>query len=202
MSRRRAESTAVALLSSPAKSHLQLPLRRLNGFRSLSTSSALTRRRPVVACNYTQAFNNGRTFVSQAKDANIAVLGGGLTGLTAAYYLAKKLPSTAKITLYESSDRLGGWIKTDRVPVDIEGKSGTVSFERGARSLSSLVGNTFRFDDLVLYDLVRRFVAVLRELPVNMPYSRLWILDSLSTRLVPSHDISTTQTISFPCPPM
>ncbi|KAK2938019.1 FAD/NADP-binding domain superfamily [Fusarium oxysporum f. sp. vasinfectum] len=153
MSRRRAESTAVALLSSPAKSHLQLPLRRLDGIRSLSTSSALTRRRPIVACNYTQSFNNGRTFVSQAKDANIAVLGGGLTGLTAAYYLAKKLPSTAKITLYESSDRLGGWIKTDRVPVDIEGKSGTVSFERGARSLSSLVGNTFRFDDLVLYDL-------------------------------------------------
>ncbi|KAF9775342.1 hypothetical protein IL306_006553 [Fusarium sp. DS 682] len=153
MSRRRAESTVVALLSSPAKPHLQLPLQRLNGFRSLSTSSVLTRRRPIVACNYTQTFNNGRRFVSQAKDANFAVLGGGLTGLTAAYYLAKKLPSTAKITLYESSDRLGGWIKTDRVPVDIEGKSGIVSFERGARSLSSLAGNTFRFDDLVLYDL-------------------------------------------------
>ncbi|CZR35216.1 uncharacterized protein FPRO_00662 [Fusarium proliferatum ET1] len=153
MSRRRAESTAVALLGSPAKPHLPLPLRRLDAIRSLSTSSALTRRRPILACNYTQSFNNGRKFVSQAKDANIAVLGGGLTGLTAAYYLAKKLPSTAKITLYESSDRLGGWIKTDRVPVDVEGKSGTVSFERGARSLSSLAGNTFRFDDLVLYDL-------------------------------------------------
>ncbi|KAF4338849.1 protoporphyrinogen oxidase [Fusarium beomiforme] len=154
MSRRRAESTAVALLSPPAKLHLQPPLRcLLNGFRSLRTSSALTRRRPIVACNYTLAFNNGRRFASQAKDANFAVLGGGLTGLSAAYYLAKKLPSTAKITLYESSDRLGGWIKTDRVPVDIEGKSGIVSFERGARSLSSLAGNTFRFDDLVLYDL-------------------------------------------------
>jgi oxygen-dependent protoporphyrinogen oxidase len=91
--------------------------------------------------------------VSQAKDANIAVIGGGLTGLSAAYYLAKKLPSTAKITLYEANDRLGGWIKTDRVPVDIEGKKGIVSFERGSRSLTSLAGNTFRFDDLVLYDL-------------------------------------------------
>lgn len=159
MSRRRAKSTAVALLSSPAKPHLPLPLRRLDAIRGPSTSSALTRRRPIVACNYTQSFNNGRTFASQAKDANIAVLGGGLTGLTAAYYLAKKLPSTAKITLYESSDRLGGWIKTDRVPVDVEGKSGTVSFERGARSLSSLAGNTFRFDDLVLYDLVRTFIC-------------------------------------------
>lgn len=159
MSRRRAESTAVALLSSaarsPTKSHLQMPLRRLNGFHGLSTCSTFTRRRPIVACNHAQSFNDGRRYVSQAKDAKIAVLGGGLTGLTTAYYLAKKLPSTAKITLYESSDRLGGWIKTDRVPVDIEGKKGTVAFERGSRSLTSLAGNTFRFDDLVLYDLVR-----------------------------------------------
>ncbi|KAF4989718.1 hypothetical protein FGRMN_8933 [Fusarium graminum] len=157
MSRRRAESTAVALLSStarsPVKSHLQLPLRHLNGLRNLTTCSALTRRRPVVACNHTQSFNDGRRYVSQAKDAKIAVLGGGLTGLTTAYYLAKKLPSTTKITLYESSDRLGGWIRTDRVPIDLEGKKGTVAFERGSRSLTSLAGNTFRFDDLVLYDL-------------------------------------------------
>ncbi|KIL94510.1 protoporphyrinogen oxidase [Fusarium avenaceum] len=157
MSRRRAESTAVAFLSSaarsPTKSHLQLPLRRLNGFRGLSTCSTFTRRRPIVACSHAQSFNDGRRYVSQAKDAKIAVLGGGLTGLTTAYYLAKKLPSTAKITLYESSDRLGGWIKTDRVPVDVEGKKGTVAFERGSRSLTSLAGNTFRFDDLVLYDL-------------------------------------------------
>ncbi|QPC75780.1 hypothetical protein HYE68_006532 [Fusarium pseudograminearum] len=159
MSRSRAESTAAALLSSAARSttkpHLQVPLRRLNGFRSLSTCSAsvLTRRRPIVACKHTQSFNDGRRYVSQAKDANIAVIGGGLTGLSAAYYLAKKLPSTTKITLYEASDRLGGWIKTDRVPVDIGGKKGIVSFERGSRSLTSLAGNTFRFDDLVLYDL-------------------------------------------------
>ncbi|KAF4962529.1 hypothetical protein FSARC_9396 [Fusarium sarcochroum] len=153
MSRRRAESTAVALLSSASRSTVQLPLRRLNGVRNLNTCSALTRRRPIVACKYAQSFNDRRTYATAPKDAKIAVLGGGLTGLTAAYYLAKKLPSTAKITLYESSDRLGGWIKTDRVPVDIEGKSGTVAFERGARSLSSLAGNTFRFDDLVLYDL-------------------------------------------------
>jgi oxygen-dependent protoporphyrinogen oxidase len=102
--------------------------------------------------------------VSQAKDANIAVIGGGLTGLSTAYYLAKKLPSTTKITLYEGSDRLGGWIKTDRVPVDVGGKQGIVSFERGSRSLTSLAGNTFRFDDLVLYDLVRNSFSNMTEL--------------------------------------
>jgi oxygen-dependent protoporphyrinogen oxidase len=86
---------------------------------------------------------------------DIAVVGGGLTGLTTAYYLAKQLPSTAKITLYEGSDRLGGWIRTDRVPVDVDGVKGTVSFERGPRTLSSNHLSTWRFDDLVLYDLVR-----------------------------------------------
>ncbi|KAL3311062.1 hypothetical protein Ciccas_010362 [Cichlidogyrus casuarinus] len=40
---------------------------------------------------------------------NIAVLGGGLSGLTSALVLSRKLPS-ARIQLYESSDRFGGWI--------------------------------------------------------------------------------------------
>ncbi|KFA47703.1 hypothetical protein S40293_08103 [Stachybotrys chartarum IBT 40293] len=85
---------------------------------------------------------------------DIAILGGGLTGLVTAYYVAKHLPEGTNITIYESSDRLGGWIKTDRVPVDVGGKSGVVQFERGPRSLSSLHNSTWRFDDLVLYDLV------------------------------------------------
>ncbi|GJN72925.1 oxygen-dependent protoporphyrinogen oxidase [Purpureocillium lilacinum] len=84
---------------------------------------------------------------------SIAVVGGGLTGLTTAYYLAKQLPASARITLYEGSDRLGGWIWTDRVEVDVDGTRGTVGFERGPRTLSSLHLSTWRFDDLVLYDL-------------------------------------------------
>ncbi|UNI15171.1 oxygen-dependent protoporphyrinogen oxidase [Purpureocillium takamizusanense] len=84
---------------------------------------------------------------------SIAVVGGGLTGLTTAYYLAKQLPASARITLYEGSDRLGGWIRTDRVDVDVDGTRGTVGFERGPRTLSSLHLSTWRFDDLVLYDL-------------------------------------------------
>ncbi|UKZ77845.1 hypothetical protein TrVFT333_005571 [Trichoderma virens FT-333] len=87
------------------------------------------------------------------ENANVAVLGGGLTGLTTAYYLAKWLPATTKITLLEGSDRLGGWIKTDRVPVKVGGVEGVVNFERGPRSLSSLNKSTWRFDDLVLWDL-------------------------------------------------
>lgn len=99
---------------------------------------------------------NRRGCATLSDNRNIAVVGGGLTGLTTAYYLAKQLPSTAKITLYEGSDSLGGWIRTDRVPVDVDGVKGTVSFERGPRTLSSLHTSTWRFDDLILYDLVSK----------------------------------------------
>ncbi|QUC18413.1 uncharacterized protein UV8b_02654 [Ustilaginoidea virens] len=111
------------------------------------------------SCHAAASTIPGRTYATHAaqtalKDnGRIAVVGGGLTGLTTAYYLAKQLPSTANITLYEASDRLGGWIQTDRVPVDVHGVKGTVSFERGPRTMSSLHSSTSRFDDLVLYDL-------------------------------------------------
>ncbi|KXL45632.1 hypothetical protein M433DRAFT_154281 [Acidomyces richmondensis BFW] len=61
---------------------------------------------------------------------NIAILGGGITGLASAYFLTKELPR-AKITIYEASDRLGGWVNSKRVPV----KDGTVLFEAGPRTL-------------------------------------------------------------------
>ncbi len=91
---------------------------------------------------------------SNSSGKQVAVIGGGLTGLTTAYLLAKKLPASARITLYEASDRLGGWIRTDKVPVNVGGTRGVVRFERGPRTLSSLRGNAWRYDDLVLYELV------------------------------------------------
>ena len=47
----------------------------------------------------------------------IVIIGGGIAGLSAAYYATKKLPD-AQITLIESSDRWGGKITTDRVLFD------------------------------------------------------------------------------------
>jgi oxygen-dependent protoporphyrinogen oxidase len=63
------------------------------------------------------------------KTLDIAVLGGGITGLSTAYHLAKKLD--ANITLYEASDRLGGWLESKSVDVE----DGTVLFEQGPRTL-------------------------------------------------------------------
>ncbi|TAQ89225.1 hypothetical protein B7494_g2436 [Chlorociboria aeruginascens] len=41
---------------------------------------------------------------------HIAVLGGGISGLSTAYYITRMLPE-AKVTLYEGSERLGGWLQ-------------------------------------------------------------------------------------------
>lgn len=60
----------------------------------------------------------------------IAVLGGGITGLTSAFYLSKNSPN-AHITLYEKTSRLGGWIDSERVQVD----GGEILFEHGPHTL-------------------------------------------------------------------
>lgn len=61
---------------------------------------------------------------------NIAILGGGITGLSSAFYLSKSLPS-ANITLYEASDRLGGWLRSKHVDMG----NGKIVFEQGPRTL-------------------------------------------------------------------
>jgi protoporphyrinogen/coproporphyrinogen III oxidase len=47
----------------------------------------------------------------------IVIVGGGIAGLSAAYYATKRL-SNVQITLIESADRWGGKITTDRVPFE------------------------------------------------------------------------------------
>lgn len=55
------------------------------------------------------------------------VLGGGLSGLASAYYLSRLVPQQ-KIILIEQSNRLGGWIKSERINEE-------VIFETSARTL-------------------------------------------------------------------
>ena len=85
----------------------------------------------------------------------VAVLGGGLTGLTTAYYITRYLPN-AKVTLYEAADRLGGWVESTDVsainPQDGE-PLGSVHFERGPRTVPGK-HNSPDYDDLILCDLV------------------------------------------------
>ncbi len=56
---------------------------------------------------------------------NYLILGGGITGLSAAWHIKKRDPR-AKITLLEKENRLGGWIRTSH--------EGGFLFEKGPRT--------------------------------------------------------------------
>ncbi|KAJ5105335.1 Protoporphyrinogen oxidase [Penicillium alfredii] len=90
----------------------------------------------------------------QHRTYNTAVIGAGITGLTAAWQLAQD-PQCSQVTLYEKSSRLGGWLDSEVIPVD----GGEVVFEYGPRTLRSaspasipflsLIVNLGIFDDLI-----------------------------------------------------
>ena len=75
---------------------------------------------------------------------NVAVLGGGITGLASAYYLAQQLPK-AHITLYEGTSRLGGWLHSKQIDVG----TGKIVFEQGPRTLRPSRPNGWVTLDLV-----------------------------------------------------
>ncbi|TPX32223.1 protoporphyrinogen oxidase [Synchytrium microbalum] len=64
--------------------------------------------------------------------SNIVVLGGGISGLAATYYLSSLLPATT-ITLVEQSSRWGGWIESIKRPNPQTNTQ--ILFERGPRTL-------------------------------------------------------------------
>jgi oxygen-dependent protoporphyrinogen oxidase len=61
---------------------------------------------------------------------NIAILGAGISGLATANALSRSLPN-AKITIYEAADRVGGWMRSERIDV----ADGSIIFEKGPRTL-------------------------------------------------------------------
>lgn len=69
-------------------------------------------------------------FRFQHRAFHAAVIGGGITGLTSAFHLSRN-PKCSSVTIYEKSPRLGGWMRSERVPV----KGGDVLFEYGPRTI-------------------------------------------------------------------
>lgn len=76
--------------------------------------------------------------------STIGVLGGGISGLSAAYYLARFGPSSNKVVLIEGSKRVGGWVRSQRVGPGFypspataaeHNKQDGIVFEGGPRSL-------------------------------------------------------------------
>jgi protoporphyrinogen/coproporphyrinogen III oxidase len=68
----------------------------------------------------------------------VAVVGGGITGLAAAYRLSQHgIP----FRLFEASDRLGGVIRSERDPAGWLIEAGPNSFQENSRELSALIGD-------------------------------------------------------------
>ncbi|CAK9302411.1 unnamed protein product [Gordionus sp. m RMFG-2023] len=57
---------------------------------------------------------------------NIVILGGGISGLSSAYYLLKS--TNAKVTIIEKSKSIGGWIKSHQY-------DNNIVLERGPRTI-------------------------------------------------------------------
>lgn len=89
---------------------------------------------------------------------NINILGAGISGLSAAHYLLKKVPES-KIRIFEASQRVGGWIKSRKVDKE-------VIFQQSARTIrpTGVAGlNTLELvQDLDLFD---RVVPITRSHP-------------------------------------
>jgi hypothetical protein len=85
---------------------------------------------------------------------HIAILGGGITGLTTAYYLSRRFPNT-RITILESQPTVGCWIRTKTV--DLGSEYGKVVLEAGPRTLRSVSKPLIELVSLVKswLDLVR-----------------------------------------------
>ena len=100
--------------------------------RTLHTTSSRQRRVQLTRLKTSTTANDEKSIDANGHDTvpQIAILGGGITGLAAAHYLTRELPQ-AEITIYEGSDRLGGWMKSQRVDVG----NGEVVFEQGPRTL-------------------------------------------------------------------
>jgi hypothetical protein len=110
-------------------------------WKSCLLSHALhTARRPSKWLNYSST----RSVQSSSKPYDVAVIGGGVTGLTAAYRLSQD-PNCKGVTLYERSSRLGGWLESEKLKVD----GGEVVFEHGPRTLRTGLPSALPMMDLV-----------------------------------------------------
>lgn len=104
---------------SPLQSHSR-------SFSSTSRSNGLYK--DVVFTDWKPQYKPKAEPNPRAKE--IAILGGGITGLTAAFHISKQLPS-ARVRIFEKAKTSGGWLGSDLITVD----GGYILFENGPRTL-------------------------------------------------------------------
>jgi oxygen-dependent protoporphyrinogen oxidase len=82
---------------------------------------------------------------SHRRAYNLAVVGGGITGLTSAWQ-ASRDPKCTGVTLYEKEKRIGGWLQSEKIPVE----GGHVLFEYGPRTLRNSFPGSIPFLFMVI----------------------------------------------------
>lgn len=75
---------------------------------------------------------------------SVAVIGGGISGLSFSYFLNKLRPDI-NIEIYERNSRCGGWIKSEKVKLG----ENDVVFEKGPRTLRGVSDGTLLITDIL-----------------------------------------------------
>jgi oxygen-dependent protoporphyrinogen oxidase len=113
--------------------------------------------RPALAALTTSRCSRFRHASTKSYPERIAVLGGGVAGLSSAYFVSREFPNS-KVTLFEKGKDLGGWIKSKRVAVE----GGDVVFELGPRTLRNATVTAHLCQEL---DLVKDMTYTYRSEP-------------------------------------
>lgn len=122
------------------------------------SASCLPRPRPqsLLALSSSRSLSTSPHLLQKKR---IAVLGGGISGLTSAYRLAQQLPSDRyDIVLLEHQKYLGGWIQSERIALP---SSDTALIEKGPRSIRPA-----GYSGLIMLDLIRSLGLIDRLLLV------------------------------------
>jgi hypothetical protein len=108
-------------------------------FHYLIHSSPLSRATHTTGVKSSITRNQGQSFANftgpeapRDPAEHVVVLGAGITGLATAFHLSRRIPQ-AEITLVENQDRVGGWMRSERVELG-QGK-GHMVLEAGPRTL-------------------------------------------------------------------
>ncbi|KAK6459521.1 mitochondrial protoporphyrinogen oxidase [Scheffersomyces xylosifermentans] len=103
------------------------------------------------------------------KNGKVAVLGGGISGLSFAYFLSKLRPDV-KIDLYEKSGRVGGAINSQT----LHSQDSDILLEKGPRTLRGVSNGT-----LLIVDILKALKKenVIQVIPKNSPANKKYLLN-------------------------
>jgi hypothetical protein len=112
----------------------------LLSLRALTHHTQTLSKRPTLLLALHPRSRLARSFLHtpSSQPLTLAIVGGGLSGLSSAYYfiqtLTPALRKACKVVVFEKQGRTGGWCRSLDVPLQ-EGEKGNMVFETGPRSI-------------------------------------------------------------------